>query len=111
MASFKFNYVVRNSMRSSFRTSAAALAVLFLIVSSAEAIEVESHWPVNGATNVCTDTLLRISFNSAPRFTNAGKITLADKAGHVVDTLDLSLNNEAGAQPRNISGVTFTNFP
>jgi Pectinesterase/Immunoglobulin domain/Bacterial Ig-like domain len=87
------------------------------------ALNATNLWPASGATNVCPDTPLRITFDSPPVLNNTGKIRIYTAAGTLVDTLDLTLNvtNPAGlagsvtyavnVQPRTIAGTTYTNFP
>lgn len=60
--------------------------------------------PVNGAANVCVDTLLNITFSQTPSVGKTGKINIYDASnpGTPVDTLDLSGGN---LQLRTIGGV------
>jgi pectin methylesterase-like acyl-CoA thioesterase len=74
--------------------------------------------PTNGATGICYDTPLYITFSSTPTLRNAGKIRIYNVTNSAtpVDTLDMSLNATpypglAAAQPRSIGGDTFTNYP
>lgn len=62
--------------------------------------------PANGATAVCYDTPLYITFDQTPLFRNAGKISIYNvtNPATAVDTLDMSLNNGSGAQSRAIAG-------
>jgi len=71
--------------------------------------------PANGATNVCTDTLLRITFDAPPSFGNSGQVYIFTQAGVPVDTNDMSLCiNKPGApsvQARRIAGMSYYTFP
>ena len=81
--------------------------------------------PSNGATGVCYDTPLSITFSGPPVLTNAGKISIYNvtNTNTPVDTLDMSQNfnnsNSAGSttniafnlQSRTIAGETFNTFP
>jgi pectin methylesterase-like acyl-CoA thioesterase len=82
-----------------------------LIVNSAMAAT--SLSPTNGATGICTDTPLRITFDTAPVIGTAGRIRIynATNTTTPVDTLDLSQNVANGTQPRTIAGITFNTYP
>jgi len=73
--------------------------------------------PANGATGICYDTPLTITFNSPPKVGTSGKIYIYDTTNSAtpIDTLDMGLNvnmpNVINAQPRTIGGDTFTNYP
>ena len=72
---------------------------------------VTSLSPTNGASGVCVDTPLRITFNQPPVVGTAGQITIVSN-GVTIDTIDLSLNGQNGvatAQPRYIGGSYYTN--
>jgi hypothetical protein len=65
--------------------------------------------PVNGAANVCVDTLLKITFSQTPSVGTTGKINIYDASspGTPVDTLDLSGGN---LQLRTIGGITISTY-
>lgn len=65
--------------------------------------------PVNGAANVCVDTLLNITFSQTPSVGTTGKINIYNAAapGTPVDTLDLSGGN---LQLRTIGGITINAY-
>jgi pectin methylesterase-like acyl-CoA thioesterase len=74
--------------------------------------------PTNGATGICYDTPLYLTFSSAPtlRASGAVKIFNTTNSATPVDTINLSLNvtNNASAQnvqSRTIGGDSFTNYP
>jgi pectin methylesterase-like acyl-CoA thioesterase len=81
--------------------------------------------PTNGATHICYDTPLYITFNQPPLTRNAGTIKIYNSTNPAtpVDTLDMSLNvtrTQTGTgiapfpvnvQPRTIAGAFYTNFP
>ena len=75
--------------------------------------------PANGATGICYDTPLYITFSQPPVLTDLGKVRIYNVTNSAtpVDTLDLTLNtNEfvpyaVNVQPRVIGGVTFYSFP
>jgi hypothetical protein len=65
--------------------------------------------PVNGAANVCVDTLLSISFSQTPTIGTTGKINIYDASnpGTPVDTLDMSGGN---LQLRTIGGININAY-
>jgi pectin methylesterase-like acyl-CoA thioesterase len=82
-----------------------------LIVNST--MTVFSLSPSNGATGICLDTLLRISFDSPAALGNAGRIRIFNvtNATTPVDTIDLSLNAGGGFQTRNIAATPYNTYP
>ena len=68
--------------------------------------------PSNGATGVCYDTPLYITFDRPPVLSSTGTIRIyaATNAASPVDVLDMSLNT-AGYQPRNIATESFNVYP
>lgn len=81
--------------------------------------------PTNGATGLCYDTPLTVTFSTPPVLRKAGTIKIYNSTNSTtpVDTIDLSLNRDnanGGAgplnialniQPRTIGGIPFSNFP
>ena len=75
--------------------------------------------PTNGATGICYDTPLYITFNSTPSLTDIGKVRIYNVTNSAtpVDTLDMTLNTNleipyaVNVQPRTIGGNTFYSFP
>src|SRR5262249_19522449 len=67
--------------------------------------------PSDGATNICPDTLLRLTSNAPPVLGGTGAIRITTAAGEGSDTIDLSQNDLHHAQPRMIGGMNFTNYP
>jgi pectin methylesterase-like acyl-CoA thioesterase len=82
-----------------------------LIVNSTMAVT--SLSPNNGAVGVCLDTLLRITFDTAPVLGNAGRIRIFNVTNTTtpVDTIDLGLNLGSGFQSRNIAATAYNTFP
>jgi pectin methylesterase-like acyl-CoA thioesterase len=84
-----------------------------LIVNSAMAAS--TFWPANNATGICPDTVLRLTFDTAPVIGTAGRIRIynATNTATPVDTLDLSQNVANGTQPRAIAGIAtlFNTYP
>jgi pectin methylesterase-like acyl-CoA thioesterase len=78
-----------------------------------------SFAPTNGATGVCYDTPLSVTFSQVPILRTNGTIKIynATNSATPVDTIDLSLSMTANAayaaniQPYNIGGSVYTNFP
>lgn len=66
--------------------------------------------PLN-QTNVCTDTLLRVQFNSTNVALGTGTLSIYDSWGNLVDTIDLSLNAPNNAQIRTIGGGNYYAYP
>jgi hypothetical protein len=60
--------------------------------------------PANNATEVCVDTYLQLNCNQPPAVGNTGKINIYDAADSSVpvDTIDLSQNNNKGAQAHSL---------
>jgi len=69
--------------------------------------------PTNGATNVCYDTPLYITFDRAPSLRNAGQVRIysVTNSASAVDTLDLSANAANNTQARSIAGESFNTYP
>ena len=93
----------------------AALALAGAVLSDSHAaLNVTSLSPANGTTNICTDTLLRITFDAAPRFTNSGVVTVYTLAGDPVDTNDMSLCidrvGSPNVQPRYLAGGSSSTY-
>lgn len=66
--------------------------------------------PANGATGVCYDTPLHITFSQTPTLRTAGKISIynINNSATPVDTIDMSLGT---LQTRTIAGENFANYP
>lgn len=62
---------------------------MLLVVSPMTAVSVS---PFPSQTNVCTDTLLTMTFDQAPQVGKTGKIRVYNSEGAVVDTIDMSSN-------------------
>jgi pectin methylesterase-like acyl-CoA thioesterase len=73
--------------------------------------------PANGATGICYDTPLYLTFNQAPTLRNGGQVRIynATNSATPVDTLDMSLNQTASGainfQLRTIGGDNFNSYP
>ena len=81
--------------------------------------------PANGATGICYDTPLAVTFDRIPALRKAGKIKIFNTTNSTtpVDTLDLSLNvdransvgsalnNATNVQFRAVGGISYTNYP
>src|ERR1051326_9075554 len=82
-----------------------------LIVNSTMAATALS--PANGATGVCLDTLLRITFDTPAVLGSAGRIRIFNMTNTTtpVDTIDLSLNLGSGFQSRNIAATAYNTYP
>ena len=71
--------------------------------------------PPNGATNVCIDAPLRITFNQTPVPGTNGRIQIFREDGTLVDTIDMSIDTVPGAlvpgnqQQKSIGGAS-SNF-
>jgi hypothetical protein len=65
--------------------------------------------PANGATGICYDTPLYVTFDRPPTLNNLGKIRIYNAASAtVVDTLDLS---QGSPQNRAVGGVGLNTYP
>jgi hypothetical protein len=82
-----------------------------LLVNSTMAVG--SLSPANGASGICPDTILRLTFDSAPILGNAGKISIFNitNSATPVDTIDLAGNTGVGTQPRTIAGSNYQTYP
>ncbi len=69
--------------------------------------------PANGASGVCYDTPLHLTFDRPPVLRNAGKINIYNLTNPTtpVDTIDLSQNGPLGQQSRTIAGENLNTFP
>jgi Pectinesterase/Immunoglobulin domain/Bacterial Ig-like domain len=72
--------------------------------------------PANGATGLCYDTPLYLSFNQPPKIGNTGQIRIYNSTNSAtpVDTIDMSLNSGAGVQPHSPfpgDGQAFNYYP
>ncbi len=79
-------------------------------------ISVTAMSPANGATGVCYDTPLHLTFNQAPTVGTTGKIRIYNvtNSSSPVETIDLSLNSAAGVQartPYSGDGQSFNYYP
>ena len=80
--------------------------VLLLLVASARALSLTALAPSDGATGVCADTLVRMTFDEDVRVGVAGTVQLVDGAsGEVVDAADLT-----EAAPTRLIGGNATPF-
>ena len=97
-------------------------ATVSLTVNSTMAVA--ALWPTNGATGVCYDTPLYLTFSQPPALQKAGTIKIFNVTNSAtpVDTINLGqsvdrtvyasyVNNAYNVQSRVIAGDTFTNFP
>jgi autotransporter-associated beta strand protein len=82
------------------------------------ALTATSFFPVNNATNVCADTPLKITFDTAPTIGTSGAVRIYSAAGTLVDTLDLAVAHTRtiggtlyNAHPVLVSGTTASIFP
>lgn len=86
------------------------LAVIGLLIQvpSFAALAPADFFPAPDARNVCVDTPLRLTFESAPRVGSTGRIRVFNAAtGAVVDTIDLA----ATSQNRVVGGTVYNYFP
>jgi autotransporter-associated beta strand protein len=73
--------------------------------------------PTNGASGICVDTPLYLTFNGAISNVAAGKVRIYNLASPAtpVDTIDLSVNTTFSppyiVQPRTIGGVALNSYP
>ena len=70
------------------------------------ALTATTFFPANNATNVCADTPLKITFDTAPTIGTSGAIRIYSSAGILVDTLDLAV-----AHTRTIGGTLYNAYP
>src|SRR5262249_36091308 len=90
----------------------AFVPLVFAMLShGAAAGKILTLQPADGATNVCSDTLLRLTFDAPPVLGSTGEIHITTTTGEPIDTIDMSQNDLRHAQPRMIGGMSFTNYP
>ncbi len=85
------------------------LAVCF--TPAAWAQTATAFFPANGATSVCADTPLQLTFDVPPTLGSSGTIKIHDSANNVLQTIDLALNSPLGTQARTIGGTTYQASP
>jgi pectin methylesterase-like acyl-CoA thioesterase len=88
--------------------SAKTILLLFALTladCAGAALVATNLFPATGATNICPDTPLKITFAAPPTATNGGTIRIYTGAGILADTLNLG-----APQTRIISGFVFTNY-
>ncbi len=91
--------------------------VVFLgaVAGANAALTIASLSPAKGATDICPDTHLQITFNAAPAYTNLGRIVIYTAAGVPVDTNDMTLNSSTASvfdfQSRKIAGTSYNAYP
>jgi pectin methylesterase-like acyl-CoA thioesterase len=95
------NYTVVVSNSSGSVTSNPAK---LLVVS---AMSISSFAPTNGATNLCIDSPLKITFNQAVKVGHTGRLRVFQDDGTLVETIDTSL----ATQSRLNGTVSFNYFP
>jgi pectin methylesterase-like acyl-CoA thioesterase len=94
-----YTVVVSNSSGSITSTAAKLLVVSAMTVTTTS--------PNTGATDLCIDTPLRITFNQPPKVGTTGRLVVHQDDGAIVDTIDMSLAN----QSRLNGTVSFNYFP
>ena len=95
-------HVVLSNVAGSITSSNATLTV--------DSVMTAATTPANGATAVCYDTPLYLSFSQTPVTTGTGKINIYDSTNSAtpVDTIDTSTGN---LQSRTIGTEVFNTFP
>ena len=88
-------------------SSLAAVLVLLVTVSAQDALGV-SLAPGTGATNVCTDAPLSITFDQQPTLGTSGVIAVYRADGTLADTIDLA---DPNTSRRTIGGATSGGAP
>jgi hypothetical protein len=87
------------------------LVVAFFVLAAASnagaALLATNLFPAVGATNVCADSPLKITFNAPPQAGTSGLIRIYTGAGGLVETIDLS----SSTQTRLIGGTNYNYHP
>jgi pectin methylesterase-like acyl-CoA thioesterase len=94
-----YTVVVSNSSGSITSNPAKLLVV--------SAMSITNVSPNTGATDLCIDTPLRMTFNQAPKVGTTGRLQVHQDDGTIVDTIDMSL----ATQSRLNGAVSFNYFP
>ena len=103
--------VVATNTAGSVASSSAALTVYSTTLAAT------AFSPSNGASGICVDTPLYITFNGAVSNVASGNVRIYSVANPAtpVDTLDLSINTVFSGsyivQPRSIGGVALSSYP
>ncbi len=79
---------------------------LAVFPSGLHALTATSFFPANNAANICADTPLKITFDTAPTIGTSGAVRIYSSTGTLVDTLDLAV-----AHTRNIGGTLYSAYP
>lgn len=90
---------------------AAMILAVALGPTAALALTATGFVPANGATAVCVDTPLTITFDTVPTIGTTGAVRIYSAAGTLVDTIDLALNATNGTQSRSVGGTSVNTFP
>src|SRR4051812_40470901 len=77
-------------------------------VTDEESPSVLGFSPANGATGVCVDTPLSLTFDRAPRIGSSGTISVYRADGTLADSINLADPNSA---KRSIGGARLGNVP
>ncbi len=94
-----YTVVVSNSSGSVTSSPAKLLVV--------SAMAITNFAPGSGATDLCVDTPLRITFNQQPQVGNSGRLVVHQDDGTLVDTINMSL----ATQSRLNGTVSFNYYP
>ena len=94
-----YTVVVSNSSGSITSNAAKLLVVSGMAITNVS--------PNTGATDLCIDTPLRITFSQAPKAGTGGRLQVHQDDGTIVDTIDMSL----ATQSRLNGTVSFNYFP
>lgn len=78
-------------------------------VTVVSALTAVSTYPASGATGLCVDPPLAITFNGPPRVGRTGQIRLMRSDGTVADTIDL--RGGTGILQRTVGGVPYNYYP
>jgi pectin methylesterase-like acyl-CoA thioesterase len=90
------------------RSFPSILLALWLAVfpGGLQALTATSFFPANNATNICADTPLKITFDTAPAIGTSGAVRIYSSTGKLVDTLDFAV-----AHTRTIGGTLYNTYP
>ncbi len=84
---------------------------LLLAAPSALALSVTALFPADGATRVCPDTPLKLTFDTAPALGTSGTVRIHTADGKLADTLDLATLAPNGTETRTIGGAPCHAYP
>lgn len=104
-----YSVVVTNAAGPSYNLASANATLLV----TSTTLGIASLAPTNGASGICVDSVLRLTFTAPPTLGTAGRIRIYNLTNPVtpVDTIDLGASAGNGSQLRSIAGNNLNTYP